>query len=107
MLKSTKVSARKRGLACELTVEDVSDLITNSKGKCALTGIKFDLFKDPNRRVRLWAPSIDRIDCSQGYVLGNVRLVANAVNIALNDFGEEVLTKIAKGIIKTKYGKII
>lgn len=107
MHKATRVSARKRGLACELSVEDVRELLSSSKGRCALTGIPFDLFKDPNRRVRLWAPSLDRIDCSQGYVPGNVRVVANAVNIALSDFGEIVLLEIAKGLIKTKYGKII
>ena len=107
MHKATSVSARKRGLVCELSVEDVSDLLAAANGRCQLTGIPFDLFKDPTRRVRLWAPSLDRIDCSQGYVRGNVRVVTNAVNIALSDFGEGVLLRIAKGLIKTKYGKVI
>lgn len=100
-------NAKKRKIEFSLTLEDVTQLIEDSGGKCSLTGIEFDLFKDHGARARPWAPSIDRIDCALGYVVGNVRLVACAVNLALSDFGEATLLRIAKGLIKTKYGKVI
>lgn len=107
LCRTFKANAKKRGIEFCLTLEDVNALIEKSGGRCAVTGIKFDLFKDHGIRVRPWAPSIDRIDCKMGYTAGNVRLVANSVNIALSDFGEEVLLRIAKGLVKMRYGKVI
>lgn len=107
MFKACKSNAKKRGIEFSLTLEDVEQMLLSSSGKCELTGIPFDLFKNPSARVRHWHPSIDRKDCSKGYVTGNVRMIAVAVNVALSDFGEDVLTRIAKGLIKVKYGKVI
>ena len=36
-----------------------------------------------------FALSVDRIDGSQGYIPGNVRIVCNIVNFALNSFSDE------------------
>lgn len=107
LFKNTCARAKWKNIEFSITLNDIDELINKSKGKCSLTGIPFDLYriKDGKCRVRPWAPSIDRIDCSHGYTANNIRLVASAVNIALNDFGEEVLTRIAMGIIKVKYGK--
>ncbi len=104
LMKYFKQSSKQRGIEFTLTEEYVNQLIDSCNGKCLLTGIPFNLLIDPKYRIRLWAPSIDRIDSKIGYVPGNVRIVATAVNIALNDFGDEVLEKIAEGFVTTKYG---
>lgn len=83
--KRTKTNAEKIG----------SKRPTTSTGSCAVSGIKFD------RRVGKrspWMPSIERIDCLDGYVVGNVRWVSLAANIALNDFGFDVLIRLANGV---------
>jgi hypothetical protein len=36
-------------------------------------------------------PSLDRIIPNLGYVPGNLRIVSNFVNIAMNEWGEEAL----------------
>ena len=39
--------------------------------------------------------SLDRIDSSKGYTVENCRLVCTAVNLAMNEWGEDVLERIA------------
>lgn len=107
LLVKIKTGAKRRSIHFDISIEEINKLVDKSKGKCSLTGIPFDLSKDPKYRLRLWAPSIDRIDSSKGYTADNIRLVVASVNIALSDFGEDVLIRIAKGIAKVKYGKHI
>lgn len=104
LLKNTKARAVRRGIEFNLTVEFLEELIKKNNYKCALTGIPFDLAKDINYRVRPWCPSIDRIECSKGYVRENVRIVSNAANLARNEFGDNVLFDMAEGIVMTRYG---
>jgi len=63
--------------------------------RCAVTGAKFDLTVDEKSGRRPMAPSIDRIDSSLGYTEDNVRLVCQITNLALNNWGEDYLLKIA------------
>ena len=43
---------------------------------------------------RPFAPSLDRIDSSGGYTRDNTRLVCQAVNFALNAFGEDIFREV-------------
>lgn len=83
-----------------MAVEEFDQIIARADGRCEVTGILFTWVKADDCRSNPWGPSLDRIDCSRAYELDNCRLVCTAVNIALSDFGEEVLTKIAKSLIK-------
>lgn len=47
------------------------------------------------RARRPYAPSLDRIDAEQPYSLKNCRLVLQAVNFALNAWGDEVFLDVA------------
>lgn len=98
--RRAKKGARQRGLEFQLTVDETERMLVDSGGRCAVTGILFDLLKPEGARKRLWAPSIDRIESAHGYVPGNVRVVAIAVNIAMSDFGEEFLLRIAHAIVR-------
>ena len=95
-----KRSAKRRGMECTLSLRDIEELVLSSKGKCMLTGIKFNVIKPATARRRHWIPSVDRIDSKKGYVPGNVRLICSIVNIALNDFGEELLLQIARELLR-------
>ena len=65
-------------------------------GRCALSGLRFDLRIVGNGKARRpFAPSLDRIDSTGGYTRDNVRLVCQAVNFALNAYGEDTLREIA------------
>ena len=67
-------------------------------GRCALSGLQFDLRSVGSGKARRpFAPSLDRIDSTGGYTQDNVRLVCQAVNFALNAYGEDVFRDIAIG----------
>lgn len=100
LFRSTRRNAASRGIEFELTNDTFAAAWYASDRKCALTGIKLDVYGE--RRGEWlrnpYAPSVDRIDCSAGYRLSNIRFVCVAVNIALNEWGETVLREIAHGL---------
>lgn len=106
LLANARKNARARGLEITITIEDIKALAELSQGCCMLSGIPFehgasdDLLESTSRRKRVWAPSLDRIESSKGYVPGNVRLVCMAVNAALQEFGDSVLLRIAHALVK-------
>jgi hypothetical protein len=54
------------------------------------------------RARRPFAPSLDRIDSNQPYSRRNCRLVLQAVNFALNAWGDDVFLAIAEDAIKLR-----
>lgn len=103
MLKNARKNAKSRNLECLIDLDAVKMLAERSGGKCQLTGFEFEygVAKESSansRRRRLWAPSLDRIDSEQGYTVENLRIICFAVNAAKQEFGDEVLFKIAKGL---------
>jgi hypothetical protein len=89
--------ARARGLPVDPDLVALTfDLFEAQGGRCALTGVEFDLrVVGAGQARRPFAPSLDRIDCSGGYTRDNARLVCQAVNFALNAFGEDIFREIA------------
>lgn len=86
------------------TVDEALPRYLHRQGKCALTGIPFNLESPEGATLRPWAPSLDRIDSSKGYTAKNCRLVCVAVNFALNQWGEAVFRKIATAIASQNQG---
>ena len=71
------------------------------KGKCELTGLPFDLSTPQNTKNNPYSPSLDRIDSkNKNYTPENTRVVLSAVNMALNEFGLEVMKPIMKKLLK-------
>lgn len=68
----------------EINLEFLVSLWETQGGKCALTG-KYMI----HRKNSLFSCSIDRIDSSFGYVIGNVQLVCQAINFAKNKYSND------------------
>ncbi len=85
--------AMKRGLAFEVTLEEVEHLITQSQMRCALSGIPLTLERGNKHKV-----SIDRVDSSVGYVLANIQIVSAFVNMMKRDSNEGEFIDIARRI---------
>lgn len=91
-------TAKKKGLEFDLDQhrEELAGRI--AVGRCELTGIPLRMQgPDILNQRRPDALSIDRIDSSKGYTIGNVRIVCLAINLALGNWGEEGLRPILQG----------
>ena len=75
-----KRRSKRRGHAFNLTIEDAWKLYEKQDRKCALTGldIKFGKWDEET------TASIDRLDISKGYEIGNIQWVHKHVNIMRN-----------------------
>lgn len=86
---------------CSITPDDILAKIRTHEDCCALSGIRFQYRRNAKGRDPL-APSLDRIDSRGGYTVENCRVVLLAVNIGLNEWGDETFQKICKAVAKRK-----
>jgi hypothetical protein len=90
----------KRWQAAPFTEEDLRALWDKCGGRCKLTGLPFKETQIGTGRARKpHAPSLDRIDPELPYTRGNCRLVLQAVNFALNAWGDAVFFEVSKAAV--------
>lgn len=98
--KRQSAGAKQRGIEFTVTIEQLASMLEAQNNACALTDIAFSNFKPPGARIRPWAPSIDRIDPKRSYSPDNCRIVCAFVNVALNEFGEEIFFGILEKMMR-------
>lgn len=94
---------RKKKYGCDLTVEYLKQLWEEQNGICPLTGWHLVLPKNTSKAWEIHSPdnaSVDRIDCSKGYMEGNVRFIAFMANIARATFSDEQLIDFCRSVAK-------
>lgn len=97
---SAENRARKAGMAFTLRPGFALTLYDQQAGRCAVSGIEFNLQRFPDALVKHpFAPSIDRKLSSGGYTEDNVRLVCVAVNFGMSQWGEEVFMTLARAAV--------
>jgi hypothetical protein len=92
--------AKKRRLACDLTVEWV--LIRLRRGYCEQSYMPFDFRKPGHNHISPRAPSIDRKDNRLGYLQSNCQVVVYQVNVAKNRFTKETLVEMARAVLQAE-----
>lgn len=101
MLLGMKKRSRKEGwIVPEFTVEDIAAVLDG--GRCAQTGIQFDLERTEHSHNNPFAPSPDRIDSSRGYTKDNVQFVCWMYNAMKSDFPQSAVTQFI-GALVNKY----
>ena len=86
LLNNAKRRAKKTGAAVTINHAWIVERI--ELGRCALSGLPFDLTASPAGSAHPYAPSLDRIDNSvRDYTPANTRVVLHSVNTALNQYG--------------------
>ena len=71
------------------------------KGVCEATGLKLDMRNaETPHRSNPFAPSLHRKNKKLGYVKTNTQLVCFAVNVSFRDWGDDVMMKIARALIR-------
>lgn len=88
---------RGRNVECTITIPDLVMMFREQGGICPTTGWAMTF---PDGTMRPDAVSIDRIDATKGYHLGNVRLVAWQANSALGPWGDIQLHKFCKSVVE-------
>lgn len=100
LLKLSKTRARLNNSENNLTIEILTVFLYLQNFKCALTGLDFtfeysgEFGRDPYR------PSIDRIDNSKGYTVDNVQLICNMVNVAKNQYPQEMFDEMCRARVR-------
>lgn len=93
-LSGAKRRSRNNGMEFNLTTDFVVDLFD---GLCSRTGVKLTA-------VGAFAPSLDRIDNNKGYTKDNVQIVCWMYNRAKAEDTEDMVLKMARGLINEQTG---
>lgn len=99
-------NAEARGLGFWITLDEIIKLAERQKWRCAVSGLPFSLASIAGASRRPFAPSVDRICSAQGYYPKNVRIVCLAVNLAMNEWGEDTLGIIADAISERRAARL-
>jgi hypothetical protein len=91
LVSTSKSKSRSRGFTdYEVTAEYLIDLWQRQEGRCAISGVVLTHHNDGSG-AKDFNASIDRIDSQQGYIPGNVQLVALRVNLLKQSLSNDML----------------
>jgi hypothetical protein len=94
--------ARNRKHETDLDLPYLKALWETQGGRCALSGIEMVLPRNTlaweKQTDDPWKPSLDRIDSSKGYTMGNVRYVTVMANLAKSRFSDEQLRRFCQAV---------
>lgn len=93
-----KSNSLRRGHFFRLSLKKAWDIFINQNRKCALSGM--DLKFGNRNSTEETTASLDRIDSSKGYVVGNVQWVHKNINWMKQDFSQSDFIKYCKMIAK-------
>ena len=88
-----KNSAKNRGISWDVSFEDFCSIYT---GYCALTNWAISL------EYKKTTASLDRIDSSKGYYMGNIRWVHSMVNMSKNKFSDESFVAMCLAVAQVR-----
>ena len=101
LFQSAHGHAKKGGVAFGLELPDMYSLWEHCEGRCAVSGLAFTSEPIDHALVKHpFAPSLDRVDSTRGYLVGNVRFVCTVATFAMNQWGVDVLRRVAYGIVE-------
>lgn len=94
-------NAKRRFKEFNLTLEYLKELWEKQKGICPYTGIKLNLATYlKNHNDPIFTASLDRIDPSKGYIIGNVQYISTAINYMKHTMSHEDTIKLCQIIAK-------
>lgn len=102
LLGAARARAKSKGLLYDLDFQWLSEKI--EAGTCELSGIVFELptFDTEINAINPYSPSIDKINARGDYTKSNCRVICFCVNMALSNWGDEVLYHMCESVIKKR-----
>jgi hypothetical protein len=95
--RSAKHRAETYGTPFEITFEQLQTLVLFTS-HCPHTGAALDLKPLEGFKRNPWGPSIDRVDSSKGYVIGNIEITSLWWNLAKNEWTPEIMQIALNGL---------
>ncbi len=92
--------ALRRGIPFEVTREQAWELYQAQKGLCALSGVPIKFSTNIRDERGTQTASLDRVDNSKGYVVGNIQWVHKRVNIMKNVMANDELLEWCERLIQ-------
>jgi hypothetical protein len=101
-LKLARRRVKANGRELNINLEYLKRLWEKQEGKCPYTGWELENFEATslwnNHKLHPKTASLDRIDSTLGYVMGNVQFVSVMANYAKRDFHESQLLKFCNAV---------
>ena len=90
---------KKKNASIDFDESYLKDIWDKQEGICPFAGVKMSLrtIKDAlSSAVTPYSASVDRIDNSIGYVMGNIRFICHMANIARNRYSDDQVIEFCK-----------
>jgi len=102
IIKDSVKRARKNSWQYDIDKEYMLELWEAQEGKCAISGVSLQTSSWSQANKNPYRASLDRIDNSRGYVIGNVRLVTHWINNAKSTWSDVVFYEFMENTQLTK-----
>lgn len=100
-----KKGAKSRGLLFNISIEYLWELFRGQEEKCALTGISLIIprshYSSKKNPPGVAMASVDRIDSSKGYIVGNIQWVCAKINHMKWDLSQEEFIEMCYKVVNT------
>jgi hypothetical protein len=94
--RTAKQRARLKGFEFNLTIEHIVELFEKQNGLCYISGVELSLEKHSPKTL-----SVDRIDSSMGYIIGNIGLCTDFINNSKSNYSLDEFKKLLTEIVLT------
>lgn len=95
-----KNNCKNKNRRFNLSIEYLWELYQKQNGKCALTGESIYFLNGNTKAGKDVTASLDRIDSSIGYEIGNVQWVHKHINKIKQDLPQDLFIKLCKQVAK-------
>ena len=95
----TKNNAKNRNIEFDVTIEQAWEQWEKQDKKCALSGLELMFMRSKGNNS---TASLDRIDSSKGYILGNIQWLHKDINKMKSDFTDERFVEICQAVSRNK-----
>lgn len=99
--------AQKRNLEFNISINYAQDLLEKQNYKCALSGLSINGSQNLDKNYSTYkemTASLDRIDSSKGYIIGNIQWVHKDINFIKQNLSEKYFIELCKKV--SEYNKL-
>lgn len=99
--------AKVRGLTFNISIEEAWSLYVQQGGRCALSGAKIEFLRNRKLDPESQTASLDRIDSSLNYEIGNVHWVHKDINRMKHSFSLERFEELCEMVTVHRKSKVV